>query len=78
MIIMLETELKLRIAMWQKGITGAEVGRRIGVHRVTVHQTIRGKAKGLRVRIALAEAVGLPITDIWPDETRHLSNRLQG
>jgi IS30 family transposase len=67
---MLETEIKIRTAMWRKNLSAAEIGRRIGVHRVTVHQVIRGRMSR-RVRRGICEYTGLPYS-IWTEMDREL------
>ncbi len=62
-----ETEKKIRKAMIDKDVTGAEIARRVGVCRSAIQKTITGDVKAHRLRKAIAKAIGIRLTDLWPD-----------
>jgi len=51
-------------------MTGAEIGRKLGVSTSLVCQVIRGEWPNPRVRRAVAEALGLPYKKVWREEDR--------
>jgi len=51
-----------------KGLTGAEIGRRLGVSTPLVSRTIRGEWLNYKVRRAVAEALELPYKKVWREE----------
>jgi lambda repressor-like predicted transcriptional regulator len=62
-----ETEIKVRTMMWEKKITAAAIGRRCDRHRGAIHQTIKGIIKSRYCRQAIADALGVQVSDLWPD-----------
>jgi len=52
--------------MLKKGITGVEIARRIGVTRSAIYMTISGEIKSLRLRRAIANALGMTVRELWP------------
>ena len=63
---------KIRILLIEKGISGADIARDLNVDVSAVWHTIHGRTKSLRIRAGISRALGVKITDLWPDETRHL------
>ncbi len=61
------TKQKIEIEFVKKNISGAEIGRRMGVSRVAIYQVISGKTKSKRLRKAIAEAIGMEVSDLWPE-----------
>lgn len=57
---------KIKIELIKKGIPAAEVARRMGVSRQAIYQTIDGIIKSRRLRKAIAEAIGVEVTELWP------------
>ncbi|GAB62695.1 MAG: HTH domain-containing protein [Candidatus Jettenia sp.] len=64
---MITTKQKIRIEFIKRNISGAEIGRRMGVSRVAVYQVITGKTKSKRLRKAIADAIGMRVEDLWPE-----------
>ena len=50
----------------KKGSSGAAVAKQSKVTRATVHRTIFGKTRSLRIRTAICAAVGKPIEKVFP------------
>lgn len=56
-----------KILMLRKGITQAEIARRLGVSGATVSLVVSGRMRSRRVEQEIAEALGLPREILWPD-----------
>lgn len=56
-----------KILMLRKGITQAEIARRLGVSGATVSLVVSGRMRSRRVEQAISEALGLPRELLWPD-----------
>jgi len=67
--IMISTSTKIKIELLKKGVTGAEIARQLGVHRVAVYLVISGKSKSHRIRRAICQHTGLPWS-IWAELDR--------
>ena len=63
---MLTLRQKIKIEFIKRNISGAEIGRRMGVSREAIHQVIGGKTRSKRIRKAIAEAIGVKVEDLWP------------
>jgi len=59
-------EIKARLIL--RGITQAEIARRLKVSRGAISQVISGRERNQRIRKAIARALGLKVSDIWPEE----------
>lgn len=57
---------KIKIELIKKGIPAAEIGRRMGVSRQAIYQTVDGEIKSNRLRKAIAEAIGVTVEELWP------------
>lgn len=56
---------QIKILMLLKGISGAEIARRAGVHRTMVYHVIEGRSKSHRIRKAIAEALKVGYKELW-------------
>lgn len=56
-----------KILMLRKGITQAEIARRLSVSGATVSLVVSGRMRSRRVEQAVAEALGLPREILWPE-----------
>jgi transcriptional regulator with XRE-family HTH domain len=65
---------RIRSLLILQGKRVKDIAVRAGVSLPTASETLLGKNRSLRIRKATADVLGLEITDIWPDETRHLEN----
>jgi len=73
---MINNATKIKIELLKAGISGAEIARRVGVHRTMIYHAIEGRSKSWRVREAICEALGVGVKDLWPDEiTNHRHRR---
>jgi lambda repressor-like predicted transcriptional regulator len=57
---------EIKIALIQRGVSQAEIARKLGVAKSSVNQVIDGRAVSHRIRTAVAEAIGIDIARIWP------------
>lgn len=62
------TVKKIKIVMIEKEITGAEIARRAGVDRSSIHHVITGKCRSERLRQVIAEALGVTVDELWPEK----------
>ena len=61
---MAKTE-KIKILMWRVRISGAEIARRVNCSQQLVSLVILSKRKNQRVEDAIAEAVGVPVGELF-------------
>lgn len=59
------TSIEIRVAMMRARTTQAEIARRVGCNRVSVCHVIDGKVVSHRIRLAIAEAIRIPVENIW-------------
>lgn len=50
------------------GISGAAIARALRCDRTNIYHVIEGRSKSKKVRKAIAEALGVHISELWPDE----------
>ena len=62
---MMNTATKIKIELLKKGISGAEIARNKGVDRTAIYHVIKGNSKSLRLRKAIAEALGVSYESLW-------------
>lgn len=62
-----EQLINIRVLLKSAGITQTDIADMLKVKPPTVHNVITGKRKNPRVRKAIALAVGLPVSQIFPD-----------
>jgi len=62
--------LKIRSELVRLGITNKSIAQSMNppVSRQVVTQVIYGQAKSSRIQKAIAEAIGRPVHEIWPDK----------
>jgi lambda repressor-like predicted transcriptional regulator len=65
-IIMTTVQL-IKMELARKNLSAAEIGRQAGVGRTVICHTIAGRRKSRRLRRAIAEAVDIPVENLWPD-----------
>lgn len=66
------TVKKIKIVMIEKEVTGAEIARRAGVDRSSIHHVITGKCRSARLRQAIAEALEVTVDELWPEKPRKI------
>lgn len=62
---------KIRAVMILRGITGAELARRINVTRTAINMVVEGRRQTPRLRKFIAKEVGFPV-DLWEEMDREL------
>ena len=60
-----EQSIKIKVLMLQRGITAAQIGRRLGTTRQAVTGVINGQWKSPRIRKAISMALGVPYRELW-------------
>ena len=58
---------QIRVAMLMAGVDSASIGKASGMSHAAISYTWRGLRQGLRARQAIADALHIPVTEIWPD-----------
>lgn len=64
----IDTGRLIRDLLHIHGTSFAQVGREIGVTRTAVSLVACGKSKSARIRMILADAVGLSMHHLWPED----------
>jgi lambda repressor-like predicted transcriptional regulator len=67
---MLSQTTKIKIELLKKGIFMAEIARREGVTRAAICMTVKNEIKSIRLRRAIAQALGMKVEDLWPENKR--------
>jgi hypothetical protein len=60
---------KIRIKMIEMDVKGAKIAHKVGVNRSAIAKTINGDIKSFRLRKAIADALHLKVSDLWPPES---------
>lgn len=55
-----------------RGVTQAKIANMLKVFLLTVSQFISGTRKSTRIREAIALVLGKPVSELWPDNKKHL------
>ncbi len=64
---------EIRAELVRRGITVTSIARREAVSQPYISQHLNGARHSFRIRRAIAEAIGRPLHEIWPDlERDHL------
>jgi lambda repressor-like predicted transcriptional regulator len=63
------TPLEIKIELLKAGISIRQLARKEGVSHTAMSYTIHGVNKGLRLREAVARALGKSVEEIWPPES---------
>jgi lambda repressor-like predicted transcriptional regulator len=64
------TPLEIKIELLKAGISIRKLARQEGVSHTAISYTIHGVNKGLRLREAVARAIGKRVEEIWPLEAK--------
>ncbi|MGL4575710.1 MAG: helix-turn-helix domain-containing protein [Burkholderiaceae bacterium] len=54
-------------ALKKRGVTQSSIAKDLGVAQATVGQVIRSDSRSARIEARVAEAIGLPASEIWPE-----------
>ena len=60
------TSKKIRIEMIKADVKIVEIASHLGITPSAVHQVVSGNRSTLRIREAIAKAVGKPVDELWP------------
>jgi lambda repressor-like predicted transcriptional regulator len=60
----------IKAHMRMKGVTPAILADRLGRSRPCITQVISAKSKTPEIQQAIAEVLGLPVSEIWPGQVR--------
>lgn len=58
---------EIRAALALKSLNANRIAKQSGFTFASIRHAINGSRQGLGARIAVAEAIGVPVTVIWPD-----------
>lgn len=58
---------KVRALMVLNGIKGVDIARKLKISPTTVYVVLTGKGKSRRIQKAIAEALGMPFGELWPN-----------
>ena len=64
---MMKLETKIKIKLLEAGISGAEIARRANVDRTAIYHVIAGRSRSVRLRRAIAKALGMNVSELWPN-----------
>lgn len=64
------TGTEIKIELMRRGISQVSLARALGVTPTTVFNTIHNGLVSHRIRVAIAEAAGMDVADIWPSYYR--------
>lgn len=56
----------LKAKLKERGVKQKDIAKMLGITAASVSEVVRGRRKNPRIRLALAFAVGLPVSDLWP------------
>ena len=59
-------EIKSQLVL--RGVTATAIARSLGLARPNVTATISGKRRTARIRQAIADAIGRPVSEVFPDQ----------
>jgi len=69
------TAEQIKSAIEQAGLSQRLIAERHGLTPQAIGQTIQGATAGRLARMAIAESLGLQVTEIWPDALLPLRER---
>ena len=58
--------IEIKIKMLRLGLKQTQIAKKVGVTRRAIGMTIDGHSASHRLRVAIAEAIGIDIKEIWP------------
>ena len=61
--------IHIKILLLQKGVSQAEIAKRVRFTPATVSRVIAGKRRTPAVRKAVARACGVRVEDLWPTQS---------
>lgn len=64
-----ETKKRIQKLMIDRDVKGAAIARKVGCTRQNVYHVITGRQVSPHIRRAIAESLGVAVSDLWPVET---------
>lgn len=61
---------EIKALMILKGITSVDIARKTGVSATWISLVLNGRKPSKRIRKAIAQAVGKPVEELWPNNNR--------
>jgi len=58
--------IEIKIALIRANVLQSKIARKLGVSKVIVTNVIKGRRTSMRVRKAIARAVGRRVEELWP------------
>jgi lambda repressor-like predicted transcriptional regulator len=62
------TPVEIKIELLRAGINQNQIAKKVGCVPTLVSQVVHGIRPVRRVRQAIAETIGKPVEEIWPEE----------
>ncbi len=62
------TPKEIKILLLKHDIKQAQIARKLKVSRAAVSLVLAGKAESRRIKVAIAQAVGKEVEDLWDDD----------
>ena len=63
-----DKQIRIKILLLQRGITQVSIAKQTGVSPVAVSNVISGQRVMPWLRAVVAEACGVPVEELWPEE----------
>lgn len=63
-----DNQIKIKILLLQRGVTQVSIAKQAGVSPVAVSNVIGGQRVMPWLRALVAEACGVPVEELWPEE----------
>ena len=64
--------IEIKIALIRANVLQSKIARKMGVSKVIVTNVIKGRRTSMRVRKAIAKAIGKRVEELWPPEPRKI------
>lgn len=61
---------RIKARMVVRGVTTVDIAREAGVSRTWVSLVLHGHKRSKKVERAIAQAVGKPVEELWPNNNR--------
>ena len=62
------TPKEIKILLLQNDITQAAIAKKLKVSRTSIHNVIKGIVESHRIKQAIASAVGMKVSELWPNK----------
>lgn len=68
--------VEIRISLIRAGIRQADIAKKTGVSRALISAVLCGLNRSLRAEQAIADAIGRPLSEVFPDRCPHCGSRV--